>query len=110
MTIGRLDHKKGATFRQLGVVAEKDAKGRLTPLDITGWRGQSQVRNGAALVANLTVEVTEPAKGEFQIHGDTLAWPLGALTTDIVFKDEYEDVIYSETFTINIVKGITQWT
>lgn len=107
---GTIDHKVGTTFRYVGVVAERDARNNMAPLDITGWKVRSQVRKGATLIATLGAEITDAAKGQFQIYSDSVGWPSGTLEADVMFEDETGDRLASQTFTITSIKGITQWT
>lgn len=99
-----IDFKRGDTFA-LGAAASGTGDAGLA-----GWSIRSQIRNGDTLVAELDVDVTDEAGGEFTLSysGDTSAWPLRRLETDIEYTDPDGNVVSTETYYISVLKDVTR--
>ena len=79
-----------------------------TPIDITNVQLTSDVRDATpALIAVLTVTVTDAANGQFTLGcNDTAAWPPGLLFCDVLYEQNGQ-LIYSQTFRLLAVRSIT---
>lgn len=92
--------KQGATF-----IAEGRLKEDETALDISGYIIKSQVRQGNKLVCDLNFSLL--SNTTYRLSGDTSAWPIGFLSCDVKYTTTTGQVLYTETFTIEIERRIT---
>ena len=79
-------------------------------VDITGWTIESQVRYSRKLIADLSIEITNAAIGEFivkAVPSVTQTFPARPLKCDIQFTRPSSGVISSQTFTINVEEDVT---
>lgn len=102
-----IQHKRGATWHYVQFAALTDREEQL--LDMTGVVIKSQIRNGAALVAELVCE-WESAVDQVFTHyfADTRTWPLGKLTRDVRFEWPGGEVSYLPTEFVDIVESVTK--
>lgn len=96
--------KRGDTFQ-----LELSVSNNAAPVNITGWVIASQVRTKSRLISTLAVEYTDPALGIYRLRdNNTSDWPLGLLQCDIKYTTDDGQVAHSETFEIDVQRGITQ--
>ena len=79
------------------------------PVNLSGWVIKSQVRDGQALVANLTATITNAGNGEYSLKfvGSTTTWPVKKLRCDIQYRTSDGEVVSTETFFIDVEQGVT---
>lgn len=101
-----LNFKRGDTFTVQGQVTVNDVA-----QDLTGWSVQSQVRNGTALLTQLTVTWVDQPGGVYLLSATpaaTAAWPVKTLSCDIQYTSPAGQVTSTETFAINCQADVTQ--
>ena len=99
--------KKGDTLALSCKLTEDDG----TAINLTAVTITSQVRKavGSELVANLTVVVTNAALGEYSLTStDTSNWPVDTLICDIKYSFGSPSIIRTETFSIEVLKAVTE--
>lgn len=100
--------KRGDTFRrdiQLTDPNDDDA-----PIPITDWVIRSQVRYGTTMAAEVTVEITDAAAGEFTLSMEpAVTATLGPRTylCDVEFTMLDGSKVSSETFYLIVEKDVT---
>lgn len=103
MTI-TLQFKRGDTF-----LIEGRASSGGQPLDLSGGTVRSQVRNGAGLVSELSVQWMDQAQGIYRLRAeDTTRWPVAVLTCDIEYLLASGQKVSTETFEIDCIKDETR--
>lgn len=103
--MAKITHKRGDTLEWVVTLTQDSAA-----VDVTNWTIKSQIRTGATLLQELTVEKTTPASGEFTLSAtasETSDWPLGTHQTDIELIDDNSFVVSSQTFDVQVVRDIT---
>ncbi|AGH07413.1 hypothetical protein SUFG_00046 [Sulfitobacter phage phiCB2047-B] len=81
-----------------------------TPVDITGWTIESQVRYSKKLISDLTVTMVDASQGQFKIElaaSQTATWPARKLKCDIQFDRPDEGRVSSQTFVIDVTEDQT---
>lgn len=96
--------KRGDTFQlELSVSNNGEA------VNLTGWTIASQVRSKSKLISTLAVEYTDRVLGIYRLRdNNTSDWPLGMLVCDIKYTTDDGQIVHSETFEIEVQRGITQ--
>ena len=79
-------------------------------INVTGWTIRSQVRDTHNnLLGDLVVDLHTPVTGQFSItYANTALWPAGPARMDIAYEDGTGRVIYTDTVSISIERGITE--
>lgn len=99
-----IPHKRGATFlmdAQLSVSGTTDYSTWALPV--------CEVRDGTALVAACAVTWVDHAAGSYRLRVDsTAAWPAKRLLADIRYTTPAAQVVYTDTFAIQVEANITQ--
>lgn len=96
------EFKRGDDFVIPMTLTDPDNNG--TPVDLTGWSIESQVRYAKKLVSELSCTITDAAQGQFTISlpkEQTVTWPIRKLKCDIQFDRPVEGRVSSQTFTID---------
>lgn len=101
--------KRGDTYIFDGQVKMVEGETE-TPQDITGWTINSEIRFSGRLVARCQVDVIDAELGKYRISvpDGTDDWPARTLEQDIEYISPQNQVISSDTFTIEVVKDITR--
>lgn len=93
--------KRGSTFILQGRLLISGE-----PINITDYQIKSQVRRGLDLVANL--DINKISGTQFQLQADTSSWPVASLKGDIKYTAPNGQVVYTDTFHVNIEERITE--
>lgn len=99
-------HKRGDTFRMQGTVK---IGGEVQ--DITSWSIVSQIRDEAnpEFEVDLDVTVIDAVNGLYEIsYTDTSAWPIKSLVWDIQYTTDTDQIISTDTITIDVRKDVTR--
>jgi hypothetical protein len=102
-----ITHKRGDTFRFAAVLRESKTG---PVIDLGGWVIASMIRaaDTDALIAELTVTVTNAAQGAFTLRADdTDAWPVGTAYWDIQYTDPGTVIQSTETISVQILEDVT---
>lgn len=99
-------HKKGATLSLAGVITA--TAGETIP-DFTGTAVSSQIRMlNDTLVDTLDAVWLDVTTRSVKVYKkDTTAWPVGVAEIDIKFTNPADEVLFTSTQPVNIVKGVT---
>ena len=101
--------KRGDTYIFDGQVTIVDDEEVSTPQDITGWTINSEIRFSGRLVARCQVDIIDAELGKYRLSvpEGTDDWPVRTLEQDIEYISPENQVISSDTFTIEVVKDST---
>lgn len=108
MTAASFEHKRGDSFELAGQLLES-ADG--APVDLTAVAVRAQLRDGDALVAELTTAVTDPAQGSYRLSAafaDTESWPTKGLALDVEFTWPSGTRRSTQTVTVRVLKDVTR--
>ena len=101
-------HNRGDTFSLAGEVTINVNGAR--QLDLTGWTGASQVRDGRnVLIADLTFEWADATQSLIAVSfaGSTADWPVSRLFMDIEFATPSGDIVSTQRTAFNVVQDVT---
>lgn len=102
--MAELDHKRGATFRLQGQWFENEIADDLGTDTLT-----CKMENENYEYV-FSVSPIYETSGEFEIFApkeDTALWPIGSYETDIKRTTAAGEVVYTETFYINVTSAVT---
>lgn len=99
--VNKYNQIQGDTFRII-MDMQKDK----TPLDITDWEITGQIKQGATLVSELTVEIIDPLQGQYTAFVlDTSKWPVGDLVCYLRYTLPSGDKISGPPFYVSVQRG-----
>lgn len=76
--------------------------------DLTDWEVRSSIGTPSRVVAELTVEFTDRAAGEFTLSAETDTWPIGSLNFDIKYTTDAGQILTTDPVPVFVKKGITE--
>lgn len=95
--------KRGDSF-QIALVVKVDD----VPQDLTDWQVRASIGTPSRVIAELAVEFTDRAAGEFTLSAETGTWPTGALSFDIRYTTDAEQILTTDPVRVFVAKGITE--
>lgn len=95
--------KRGDSF-QVALVVKVGG----VPQDLTEWQVRSSIGTPSRIIAELAVEFTDRAAGEFTLSADTATWPTGSLFFDVRYTTDAEQILTTDPVSVVVVKGITE--
>lgn len=102
-------HKRGDTFDRSGTI--NVLQNGLPLLDLTGWAGMSQMRNGRdALVVQFDFQWLDATRSLVRLSAPagTDTWPLGEGFIDIQLTSPGGVVVSTNTMVLEVVKDVTR--
>jgi len=94
--------KRGDSFL-VALVVKVDG----VPQDLTDWQVRASIGTPSRVIADLDVEFTDRAAGEFTLSAETATWPTGVLSFDIRYTTDAAQIITTDPVRVFVAKGVT---
>ncbi|MDT9673831.1 hypothetical protein F6R97_04070 [Pseudomonas sp. JV414] len=95
--------KRGDSF-QVALVVKVSG----VPQNLTDWQVRASIGTSSRFIAELAVEFTDRVAGEFTLSAETATWPTGALSFDIRYTTDAEQILTTDPVRVFVAKGITE--
>ncbi len=80
------------------------------PQDLTDWQVRASIGTSSRFIAELAVEFTDRAAGEFTLSAETATWPTGALSFDIRYTTDAEQILTTDPVRVFVAKRYNRMT
>lgn len=100
--------KRGDTLQMGCTLVDQATDGTQTPVDLTGWQIEAQVRDAQGqLVAELNIVERADVSGQYRITGSATDWPVARLLMDIQYTAPGGAVTSTDTVEVRVMKDVT---